>query len=159
MTERLAELALSTKVGVVSREHIGVAVSLMGLGVAALAVVVRQDPKDAHGLVVSFLTVLGITMCCSGIVVLLWPVVTKTIRSAHLVWPRERLYARYPSLQLIEHEDGCRAWARDMEAVELKAPNGYDVVRGHCGRCGAEHDQAFIPRGHPDYGVRCPGDD
>jgi hypothetical protein len=110
---------------------------------------------DPHHVASWFLLVFGITMCSSGVVVLVWPIITK----AHLVWPRERLFARYPDLRRIEHEDGCRARARDLNVTEFQDPEGRDVVRGSCKRCGAKHEQRYIPRGHPDWGVRCPGDD
>lgn len=142
-----------------SWERIGSATGLMSVGVAALAIAGGQHDMDPHNLALWFLTVFGITMCCAGICVLAWPLVAKTIRNAHLIWPRERLYARYPSVRRIEHESGCRAWARDLEVVELDDPEGRHIVRGCCERCGATRDQRYIPRHHPDYGVRCQGDE
>jgi hypothetical protein len=132
-------------------DRLGLIVSLKGVAIAAR---VAGQNDDMPGLSL-WLDGLAFVLFGAALLVLSWPFLSRT----RLVWPRERLFARYPSVRTVEHEQDCRAWARDITIVDCDDFEGRRVVRATCGRCGAKHEQRYIPRGHPDFGVRCPGDD
>ncbi len=132
---------------------------IVSLIVGSIAATTAGHGDDMSSTLLLVLNLVAVALALAAVLVCSWPLIVKTQRNAHLVWPRERLYARYPSVRWIEHESSCRAWARDLEVDEFTDLEGRLVVRGRCERCGANGQQRYIPRHHPDYGVRCPGDE
>jgi hypothetical protein len=128
-------------------------VSLIGTAVAALAAGQRDDMPISMSLA---LNLLALVLFGTAALVLSWPSIVKTTRSAHLVWPRECKFARYPILRRVEHESGCRAWARDLEFDSATDPSGCPVEFASCRRCHAKHEQRYIPDGHPER-LKYPG--